>query len=182
MLGREGELEASSWSSVEPGSCFFRYVGGIVVENQLDRGAGRISGVEKLKEVDELSAAVAVSDERVDLAAKQVNSGQQAERAMTFVLVIPRKGRVDAGLGRQIRRRRCEGGSQAFRHRKRSPLACWLCATWRQLFSNLDKDTMCRTCRPTPPSRRSLPRSRSGGSGTGPPAAQGGTWARPLRR
>ena len=28
MLGREGEREASRSSSVEPGSCFSRYVGG----------------------------------------------------------------------------------------------------------------------------------------------------------
>src|ERR1700720_87629 len=42
-------------------------------------------------------------------AGKQVNSGQQAQRAMTFVLVIPREGRVDAGLGRQIGGRRCDG-------------------------------------------------------------------------
>src|SRR6476659_1348220 len=67
------------------------------------------TGVEKLEEVDELSAAVAVSDERMDLAGKQVDSGQQANRAMAFVLVIPCKGRVDAGFGRQIRRRGFEG-------------------------------------------------------------------------
>ena len=84
MLGREGELEASRWSRVEPGFCFSRYVGGMIVEDQLDRGAGRISGVEKLEEVDELSATVAVSDERMDLPGKQVDSGQQAKRAMTF--------------------------------------------------------------------------------------------------
>ena len=54
MLGREGELEASSWSSVEPSSGFSRYVGGMIVEDQLDRGTGWISGVEKLEEVDEL--------------------------------------------------------------------------------------------------------------------------------
>src|ERR1700760_801605 len=98
MLGREGEREASRRSSVEPSSCFSRYVGGMIIENQLDRGAGRISGVETLEEFDELPAAVAVSDERMDLAGKQVDSGQQAQRAMTFVLVIPREGR--AGLGR----------------------------------------------------------------------------------
>jgi hypothetical protein len=51
-------------------------VGGMIIEDQLDRGAGRISGVEKLEEVDELSAAVAVSDERMDLPGKQVDSGQ----------------------------------------------------------------------------------------------------------
>src|SRR5258706_15730876 len=81
VLGCEGELEASRWSSVEPNCCFSRYVGGMIIEDQLDRGAGRISGVEKLEEVDELSAAVAVSDERMDLPGKQVDSGQQASRA-----------------------------------------------------------------------------------------------------
>ena len=109
MLGREGKLEASRRSSVEPGSCFSRYVRGMIIEDQLDRGAGRISGVETLEEFDELPAAVAISDERMDLPGKQVNSGQQAQCAMTFVLVIPREGRVNAGLGRQIGCRRCDG-------------------------------------------------------------------------
>ena len=81
----------------------------MIIEDQLDRGAGRISGVETLEEFDELPAAVAVSDERMDLPGKQVDSGQQAQRAMTFVLVIPREGGVDAGLGRQIGCRRCDG-------------------------------------------------------------------------
>ena len=67
MLGREGKLEASRRSSVEPGSCFSRYVRGMIIEDQLDRGADRISGVETLEEFDELPAAVAVSDERMDL-------------------------------------------------------------------------------------------------------------------
>src|SRR6266436_3794876 len=109
MLGGEGKLEASRPSSVEPGSCFSRYVRGMIIEDELDRGAGRISGVETFEEFDELPAAVAVSDERMDLPGKQVDSGQQAKRAMTFVLVIPREGRVDAGLGRQIGCRRCDG-------------------------------------------------------------------------
>ena len=102
-------LEASRRSSVEPGSCFSRYVRGMIIEDQLDRGAGRISGVETLEEFDELPAAVAVSDERMDLPGKQVDSGQQAQRAMTFVLVIPREARVDAGLGRQIGCGGCDG-------------------------------------------------------------------------
>src|ERR1700744_6512452 len=90
MLGREDEREASRWSRVEPGSCFSRYVGGMIIEDQLDRGAGRISGVETLEEFDELSAAVAVSDERMNLPGKQVDSGQQAKRAMTFGRTIRR--------------------------------------------------------------------------------------------
>src|SRR4029450_3889108 len=93
----------------EPSSRFSRDVRGMIVEDQLDRGAGRIGGIEKLEEFDELSAAVAVSDEGMDLAGEQINPGQQAERAMAFVLMITREGRVDARLGRQIRRRRCDG-------------------------------------------------------------------------
>src|ERR1700745_3766629 len=109
MLGREGKLEASRGSSVEPGSCFSRYVRGMIIEDQLDRGAGWISGVETLEEFDELPAGVAGSDERMDLPGTVVDSGQQAQRAMTFVLVIPREGRVDAGLGRQIGCCGCDG-------------------------------------------------------------------------
>src|SRR4051794_3672892 len=41
----EGKLEASRRSSVEPGCCFSRYVRRMIIEDQLDRGAGRISGV-----------------------------------------------------------------------------------------------------------------------------------------
>src|SRR6059058_2348104 len=105
VLGRERKVEAACRSRVEPGSGFPRDVCGMIVEDQLDRGAGRVGGIEKLEEFDELAAAMAISDERVDLSGEQIDPGQQAERAMAFVLVIPRKGGVDAGLGRQIRRR-----------------------------------------------------------------------------
>ena len=63
----------------------------MIVEDQLDRGAGRIGGIEKLEEFDELAAAVALPDERVDLAGEQIDPGQQAERAMAFVLMIRAK-------------------------------------------------------------------------------------------
>ena len=65
----------------------------MIVENRLDRGVSRICSIEKLEELDELAAAVAVSDERMDLAGEPINPGQQTERAMAFVLMIPRKGR-----------------------------------------------------------------------------------------
>jgi hypothetical protein len=42
VLGREGELEATGRSSGEPSSGLFRDVRGMIVEDQLDRGAGRI--------------------------------------------------------------------------------------------------------------------------------------------
>src|SRR5438445_476265 len=120
MLGREGKLEASGRSSVEPGSCFSRYVRRMIIEDQLDRGTGRISGVETLEEFDELPAAVAVSDKRMDLPGKQVDSSQQAQRAMTFVLVRWRGRR--AWAANRVPSLRWPG-FPAFRRRKRSPLA-----------------------------------------------------------
>ena len=86
MLGREGKVEAAwrpEWRararvSLEM-SC------GMIVEDQLDRGAGRIGGIEKLEECDELAAAVALPDEREDLAGEQIDPGQlEAERAMAL--------------------------------------------------------------------------------------------------
>ena len=87
VLGREGKLEAAGRLGSEPGSGFSRDVCGMIVEDQLDRGAGGISGVEKLEEFDELPAAMAVPDQGVDLAGEQIDPGQQAERAMAFVLI-----------------------------------------------------------------------------------------------
>src|SRR6476660_7327618 len=109
VLGREGKVEAAWRPGGEPSSGFPRNVCGMIVEDQLDRGAGRIGGIEKLEEFDELAAAVAIPDERVDLAGEQIDPGQQAERAMAFVLMISRKGGVDAELGRQIRCRGRDG-------------------------------------------------------------------------
>src|SRR6201998_2062240 len=109
VLGREGKVEAAWRPGVEPGSGFPRNVCGMVVEDQLDRGAGRIGGIEKLEEFDELATAVAIPDERVDLAGEQIDPGQQAERAMAFVLMIPREARMAAWYWRQIRCRRGDG-------------------------------------------------------------------------
>ena len=81
----------------------------MIVEDQLDRCVGRIGSIEKLEEFDELSAAVAVSDEGMNLPSEQINPRQQTERAMPFVLMITREGRVAARHGGQIRRRRGDG-------------------------------------------------------------------------
>ena len=109
VLGREGKVEAAYRSGVEPGSGFPRNVRGMIVEDQLDRGANRIGGIEQLEEFDELTAAVAISNQRVDLSAEQINPGQQAERAMAFILMIPREGRMHSRHWRQIRRRGRDG-------------------------------------------------------------------------
>ena len=62
------------------------------------------TGIEKLEEFDELSAAMAISDESVDLAGEQINPSQQAERTMALVLMITSQSRhAPAAHGRQIR-------------------------------------------------------------------------------
>src|SRR5271166_3531927 len=49
---------------------------GMIVEDQLDRRAGRIGGVEKLEEFDEFAAAMPILDQRMDLAGDEVDAGQ----------------------------------------------------------------------------------------------------------
>jgi hypothetical protein len=60
-------------ASGDPSSGFSRYVRGMIVKNQFDGGAGRIGGTKKLEEFDELSTAVAVSDQGMNLAGEQIN-------------------------------------------------------------------------------------------------------------
>ena len=62
VLGREGEVETVRGLLGEPGLCLFEDVRGMIVEDQLDRGAGRIGGVEKLEKFDEFTAAMAILD------------------------------------------------------------------------------------------------------------------------
>ena len=62
----------------------------MVVEDQLDGGVGRIGGVELLEKVNELPRAMAVFDTGVDLAAEQVDPGEQAQRAMTLLFMLSR--------------------------------------------------------------------------------------------
>src|SRR6266403_5814435 len=81
----------------------------LIVEDQPDRGAGRVGGVEKLEEFDELAAAVAVSDEGMDLSGEQIDPGQQAERAVALILIVARECRVGPRHGRQIRCCRSDG-------------------------------------------------------------------------
>src|SRR6478736_5274288 len=86
----------------------------MIVENQLDHRAGWIGSIKKLEEFDELPAAVAISDEGMNLPGEQIDPGQQTERAMAFVLMITREGRVDAGYRRQIGRGCCDGLDSRF--------------------------------------------------------------------
>src|SRR5450631_506479 len=69
-------------------------------------GVGRIGSVDKLEEFDEFAAAMAIPDQGMDLAGKQVDAGKQADCAVALIFMIAREGRVQAGLGRQVRSRR----------------------------------------------------------------------------
>ena len=59
----EGEFEAASGLIGKPSSGLLGDVGGMIVENQLDRRMGRIGGIEKREEFDELAAAMAIPDQ-----------------------------------------------------------------------------------------------------------------------
>src|SRR3984893_1173631 len=77
----------------------------MIIKDQLDRGMRRVSGVKNFEEFNELAAAVPVPDQSVNLASEQIDSGQQAHRTMTLVLVVARKTGMGARFWRQVRTR-----------------------------------------------------------------------------
>src|SRR3954454_10520895 len=102
VLRREDKFKAVFAPTGKPSSGLFGDVRGMIVEDQLDRGSGRIGGVEQLEEFDEFAAAVAILDQSVDLAGDEINPSQQTDRAVPLVFMLAGKGRVHAGLRRQI--------------------------------------------------------------------------------
>src|SRR6185437_13355127 len=74
----------------------------MIVQDQLDSSLRWIGSIEDLEKFDEFSASVAILNHRVDLASHKVNAGQQAERAMSLIFVLPGKSCIDAGLGGQV--------------------------------------------------------------------------------
>ena len=99
VLGREGEFEAAGGLIGKPSLGLFGDVRRMIVEDQLDRGVGRIGGVDKLEKFNEFAAAVAVLNEGVNLTGQQIDAGHQTDRAVAPVLVIAREGCMPAGLG-----------------------------------------------------------------------------------
>src|SRR6516164_9308292 len=108
MGWREGEFEAMCRLLRNPGSGLFGDVRGMIVEDQLDRRVDRIGGIKELEEFDEFAAAITVPDQGVNLAAVEVDAGQQAHRAVAFIFKLACEGGVHAGLGRQIRSGGCD--------------------------------------------------------------------------
>ena len=62
MLGSEGEVEPPSGLLGEPSSRLPGDMRGMIVEDQMDRGVGRVRRIEELEELDELTATVTISD------------------------------------------------------------------------------------------------------------------------
>jgi hypothetical protein len=70
---------------------------GMIAENQFDCGSGRIGGINELEAFDELSTAMTVSDQGMDLPREQINPSQQAHGPMAFVLMITQVARHGQG-------------------------------------------------------------------------------------
>src|SRR5271157_5875192 len=100
VLGREYKGEAAFWLGREPRLGLLGDVSGVVVEDQLDRGVGGISGVEPLEEADELARPVAILDAGVHLAGEQVDPGEQTQRAVALIFMVARESRTRSGLRR----------------------------------------------------------------------------------
>ena len=88
MLGGEGEFEAADRLFGEPSLGLLGDVGGMIVEDQPDRGMGRIGSVDKLEKFDKFAAAVAIPDEGMNLTGKQINAGQQTDGAVALIFMI----------------------------------------------------------------------------------------------
>jgi hypothetical protein len=88
VLGREGELEAASWLIGKPSSGPPGDGRSLIIEDQTDRSVWRVNPVEKLEELDELTAAVAILDQVVNVADQEIDAGQQGDRAVPLVLML----------------------------------------------------------------------------------------------
>src|SRR5882724_2852772 len=109
MLRREDELEAAGALLGKPVASLFRDVRRMIIEDQLDRGVRRVSGIGQREEFDELAAAGSVLDQGMDLASEQVDPGQQADGSVALVFMIAGDGLVSARLRWQVWRRHADG-------------------------------------------------------------------------
>src|SRR5258708_20184282 len=100
MLGSEGEVEPPSGWLGEPSSRLPGDMRRMIVEDQMDRGVGRVRRIEELEELDELTAAGTISDQGVHLPRQQVNASKQPHRAVALGFRVPCTGCMHAGFSR----------------------------------------------------------------------------------
>ena len=63
MRRREGERKAANRLRGKPARGLARDMGGMVVEDDLDRGVRWVGGIEEFEELDKFAAAMAVLDQ-----------------------------------------------------------------------------------------------------------------------
>src|SRR5438132_14043634 len=103
---RWGEREGKAPDRLrgEPGRGLARDMGGMVIENDLDRGVGGVGTVEELEKLDEFAAAVALLDQGMDVTGEQIDPRHQGQGAVALIFMFPHHGRDGAGLVTEIRR------------------------------------------------------------------------------
>src|SRR5260370_29343843 len=102
MGRREREGKAANGLCGKPVRSLARDMGGMVVENDLDRGVGGVSGIEELEKFDEFAAAMAFLDQGMDVTGEQIDPRHQGQGTLALVFVIAHHRRADAGEGRAV--------------------------------------------------------------------------------
>src|SRR5215469_4408173 len=103
MLGGKDEAEAALGLRGKPLVGFLRHVRRMIVQDDLDRGVGRVGGIELFEKADEFARAVAVFDAGMNLPGEQVNPREQAQRPVALVFMVAREAGMLAGDRRQVR-------------------------------------------------------------------------------
>lgn len=101
MLGRMNILEAP-WATAEVGHGLLGDMGRVAVQHHADDGILGVVLVGKLKQSDELDAAVAIRDIGKDMPRVQVNTSQDGHDAETNILVVTPNTGCLARYRRQI--------------------------------------------------------------------------------
>src|SRR5438270_12182815 len=81
-----------------------RDMGGMVVENHLDRGVGGVGPVEELEKLDEFAAAMAFLDKGMAVTGEQIDPRHQGRGPVALVFVMAIHVGAEAGRWRAIRR------------------------------------------------------------------------------
>ena len=91
----------------------------MVVEDELDRRVGGVSGIEEFEKFNEFAAAVALPDEGVDAASERIDPGYQGQGVVAFVFVITHHGQAGCQAAADDPARSCRSPEyRAFRHRR----------------------------------------------------------------
>src|SRR5260370_24240685 len=102
MGRREREGKTAKGLCGKPVRSLARDMGGMVVENDLDRGVGGVSGIEELEKLDEFAAAMAFLDQGMDVTGEQIDPRHRGQGTVALVFVIAHHGPADAGEWRLL--------------------------------------------------------------------------------